>query len=77
MSAIDDPTTNVILFVLYISIFIYIFRRLKYTPGPPPKYYHPFDKWWRQKETSISPWYQDHLFDAKRNDNLFPTYQNI
>lgn len=40
-------------------------------------YYHPFDQWWRRKETNISPWYQDHFFDSKRRDNLFPTYQNI
>lgn len=77
MFEIDNQYSNIILFILYLGIFIYIFKRLKPEPEEPLKYYHPLDQWWRRKETSISPWYQDHYFDSKRHDNLFPTYQNI
>lgn len=68
---------NILLFVIVMGFVVYIFKKLEMKQDEPLKYYHLFDQWWRRKETSISPWYQDHFFDSKRRDNLFPTYQNI
>jgi hypothetical protein len=65
------------LLILYLSILTLTIRLMKYTPDPSLQYYHPFNQWWRRKETNLSNWYQDHFFDSKRRDNLFPTYQNI
>jgi hypothetical protein len=72
-----NTLVNITLFLLYLGLFIYIFRRLQPEPEQPLKFYHPFDQWWRRKETNIGPWYQDHFFDSKRRDNLYPTYQTI
>lgn len=73
----ENPWINIPLFIGYLALIVYIFNKFRLKPDPPLKYYHPFDQWWRRKETSISPWYQDHFFDSKRRDNLYPTYQNI
>lgn len=74
-----DFHIKLFLLILYFTLFILVFKYINslFITSPPPKYYHPFDQWWRRKETNISPWYQDHFFDSKRRDNLFPTYQNI
>jgi hypothetical protein len=77
MFEVDNQYTNVLLFFGFLALFVYIFRQLQYAPEEPYEFHHPFDQWWRRKDTSISPWYQDHFFDSKRRDNLFPTYQTI
>ena len=67
-----------ILYVLFLFIMIIAIHKIinsMFVPIKKPVYYHPFDKWWRTDK--IPPWYQDYLFDEKRKDNLFPSYQNI
>jgi hypothetical protein len=68
----------ILLFGVYIIVLVYVFYRMTVPEtNQQLTFYHPFDEWWRRGNTSISPWYQDHLFDSKRRDNLFPTYQTI
>lgn len=69
----------ILLFTFYVFIFVHTIQSIRnlFIQPPDPIYYHPFDQWRRRKENYISPWYQDYLFDSKRSDNLFPSYQNI
>ena len=80
---IDEIIKNnyylLLLCTLYLILFFYVILKIKssFKDETQIVYSHPFNQWWLRKETNISPWYQDHLFDEKRNDNLFPSYQNI
>jgi len=76
---VENDYIKILLFTLYLTLFFIIYRYIEslFVTPKPYVYGHPFDQWWKKKETNISPWYQDHLFDSKRNDNKFPTYQNI
>ena len=74
---VDNTYVYITLFLLYLGLFVVIFRRLKHTPDPPQQYYHPLYQWYAKKETNISDWFNWYYFDSKRRDNLFPTYQNI
>lgn len=76
---IDNDFVKLLLLLFYLALFIVVYKYIDYhfRLNPPYVYYHPFDQWWRKKETNISPWYQDHFFDSKRWDNKFPTYQTI
>jgi hypothetical protein len=76
---LEKNYVKVLLIISYFILFVVTFKYINslFTPKKPYVYGHPFDQWWRRKETNISNWYQDHYFDSKRRDNLFPTYQNI
>jgi len=76
---IENKYIQLLLVLFYfISLsLIYKYINSMFVHQNPYVYNHPFNQWWKRKETSMSSWYQDHFFDSKRPDNLFPTYQNI
>lgn len=76
---IEKDYIKILLLTFYLALFFATYKYIDnmFVPDKPYVYSHPFDQWWRKKETNISPWYQDHFFDSKRWDNKFPTYQNI